>query len=80
LEYEVGGWRKVCNEELCNLHSSPNIIRVMKSKRIRWVGHVARMGDIRNAYKILVGNLQKRDHLEDLVIGGMIILEQILKK
>jgi len=70
----------VCNEELCNLHSSPNIIRVMKSKRIRWVGHVARMGDIRNAYKILVGNLQKRDHLEDLVIGGMIILEQILKK
>jgi hypothetical protein len=43
------------NEELHNLYSSPSIIRVMKSRRMRWTGHVARMGEKRNAYRILVG-------------------------
>jgi hypothetical protein len=42
------------NEELCNLYASPNIIRVIKSKRMKWVGHVACIGEVRNAYKILV--------------------------
>jgi hypothetical protein len=42
-------------EELHNLYSSPNIIIMIKSRRIRWVGHVARMGETRNAYRILVG-------------------------
>jgi hypothetical protein len=42
------------NEELHNLYSSPSIIRIIKSRRIRWVGHVARMGEKRNAYRILV--------------------------
>jgi hypothetical protein len=41
----TGGWRKLHNEELRDLHSSPRIIRIMKSKRMRWVGHVARIGE-----------------------------------
>jgi hypothetical protein len=51
----TGGWRKLHNEELHNLYSSPNIIRMIKSRRMRWVGHVARMGAKRNACRILVG-------------------------
>jgi hypothetical protein len=43
------------NEELRDLYSSPSIIRIMKSMRMRWAGHVARMGEKRNAYRILVG-------------------------
>jgi hypothetical protein len=55
--YEVtGGWRKLHNEELHNLYSFPSIIRIIKSRRMRWAGHVARMGEKRNAYRILVGN------------------------
>jgi hypothetical protein len=51
----IGGWRKLHNEELHNLYCSPSIIRITKLRRMRWVGHVARMGEKRNAYKILVG-------------------------
>jgi hypothetical protein len=51
----TGGWRKLRNEELHNLYSSPSIIRMIKSRTIRWAGHVARMGEKRNTYKILVG-------------------------
>jgi hypothetical protein len=50
----IGGWRKLHNERLHNLHFSPNIIRMMKSRRLRWTGHVGRMGQKRNAYRILV--------------------------
>jgi hypothetical protein len=52
---ETGGWRKLLNEELHNLYSSPSIIRMLKSIRMRWAGHVARMGENMNAYKILLG-------------------------
>jgi hypothetical protein len=48
-------WRKLHNEELHNLCSSPNIIRAIKSRKMRWAGHVAQMGKTRNTYKILVG-------------------------
>jgi hypothetical protein len=51
----TGYWRKLHNEELHNLYSSPNIIRMIKSRRMRWAEHVARMGETRNAYRILVG-------------------------
>jgi hypothetical protein len=51
----VGGWRRLHNEELHNLYASTNIIRVIKSRRMRWAGHVAHIGEIRNTYKILVG-------------------------
>jgi hypothetical protein len=47
-------WRNLHNEELHNLYSSPNIIRMIASRRLRWAGHVARMGETRNAYRILV--------------------------
>jgi hypothetical protein len=50
----AGGWRILHNEELHNLYSSPNIIRVIESRRMRCAGHVGRFGEIRNAYKILV--------------------------
>jgi hypothetical protein len=51
----TGEWRKLHNKELHDLYSSPSISRIMKSRRMRWAGHVARMGDNRNAYKLLVG-------------------------
>jgi hypothetical protein len=51
----MGDWRKLHNEELHKLYSSQNIIIMVKSKRMRWAEHVARMGETRNAYKILVG-------------------------
>jgi hypothetical protein len=50
----TGGWRKLHNEELHNLYCSPSIIRMITSRRMRWLGHVARMGEKRNAYRILV--------------------------
>jgi hypothetical protein len=51
-----GGWRKLHNEELHNVYSSPSIIRMIKSRRMRWAGHVARAKETRNSYRILVGN------------------------
>ena len=49
------GWKKLHNEELNNLYCSPNIVRVIKSRRIRWAGNVARMGNSRGLYGVLVG-------------------------
>jgi hypothetical protein len=49
----TGGWRKLHNEELHNLYTSPSIIRMVKSRGIRWSGHVARMGEKRNIYRLL---------------------------
>jgi hypothetical protein len=48
-EEVAGGWRRLHNEELHNIHASPDIIRMIKSKRMRWVGHVARTEEMRNA-------------------------------
>jgi hypothetical protein len=57
---ETGVWRKVHNEELHIMYSSSNIIRMIKPRRMRWTGHVARMGEKRNAYRILVGKPEVR--------------------
>jgi hypothetical protein len=51
----TGEWRKLHNEELRDLYSSPSIIRISKLRRMRWAGHVARMREKRNAYRLLVG-------------------------
>jgi hypothetical protein len=52
---EDGSWRKLHNDELHSLYSSQNIVRVIKSRRMRWAGHVARMGEGRGVYRVLVG-------------------------
>ena len=53
-------WRRLHNEELNDLYSSPNIVRVIKSRRMRWVGHVGRMGEDRGVYRVLVGKPEGR--------------------
>jgi hypothetical protein len=57
---EVTEWRKLHNEEIHNLYSSPDIIRQVKSRRMRWAGHVTRMGEERKVYKVLVGKPEGR--------------------
>ena len=52
----TGEWRRLHNEELNDLYTLPNILRVIKSRRMRWAGHVARMGEERGMYRVLVGN------------------------
>jgi hypothetical protein len=71
---ETGGWRKLHNDELHNLYSSPSIIRIIKSKRMKWAGHVARMRANRNACK------KERDHWEDQDVGRWKILKWILER
>jgi len=56
----TGEWRKLHNEELNNLYSSPNIVRVIKPRRMRWVGYVAHMGEGRGVYRVLVGKPERR--------------------
>jgi hypothetical protein len=67
----MGEWWKLHNEELHNLYPSPDIIRQVKSRRMRWVGHVARMGEERKSQ-------EERDHLEDQGIDGRMRSECIL--
>jgi len=60
---EMGEWRRLHNEELNDLYCSPNILRVIKSRRMRWAGHVARMGEDRGVYRVLVGKPEGRRSL-----------------
>jgi len=61
------------NEELNDLYFSPNIVRVTKSRRMRWAGHVVRMGEVRGVYRVLVGKPEGRNHWGDLGVDGWII-------
>jgi hypothetical protein len=76
----TGEWRKLHTEELSDLYSLPNIVRVVKSRRMRCVGCVARMGERRGVYMVLWGNLRVRDHLEDPGIDGRILLRWTFRK
>ena len=76
----TGESRKLHNEELSDLYSLPNIVRVVKSRRMRWAGHVARMGEGRGVHRVLVGNLRERDHWGDPDVDGRIILRRNFRK
>ena len=67
-------WRKLHKEKLNDLYSSPSIFRVIKSRRMRWAGHVARMGDSRVVYRVLVGKPERKNHLRDPFVDGRILL------
>ena len=59
----TGEWRKLHNKELKDLYCSPNIFRVIKPRRMRWAGHVARMGERRGVYRVLVGKPEGKSPL-----------------
>jgi hypothetical protein len=73
-------WRKLHNEELNYVYSSPKIVWVIKSRIMRWTGHVARTGKRRSVHRVLVGKLRERDHLGDQGVDGSIRLRWIFRK
>jgi len=76
----TGDWRRLHNKELNDLYCSPNIVQVIKLRRMRWAGHVARMGVVRECIGSSWGNLRERDHCEDLRLDGWIILGWICRR
>jgi len=76
----TGEWRRLHKEELNDLYSSPNIVRVKKSRRMRWVGHVARVGEERGCIGSWCGNRREGDHCGDLGVDGGIILGWISRR
>jgi hypothetical protein len=79
-EEVTGEWRKLHNEDLNGLYSLPNILRVIKSRRLRLVAHVARMGEGRVVYRFLVESLRERDSWGDRGVDGSLMLGCIFKK
>jgi hypothetical protein len=75
---EDGSWRKLHNDELHSLYSSPNIVRVIKSRRMRWAGHVERMRREAVFTGFWLGGPKAIDHLQDLGVGGRITLRWTL--
>jgi hypothetical protein len=69
----TGEWRKLHNEELHDLYSSPKILQVIKSRIMRREGHIVRMGEERGVYRVWWGNLKEREHWGDPGVGGRII-------
>jgi hypothetical protein len=75
-----GEWIKLHNEELNDLYTSPNIVRVIKPRRMRWAGNVARMEERRDIYSVLVGKAEGKRPLGDLAVNGRIVLRWIFRK
>jgi len=75
-----GEWRRSHNEELNDLYSSPNIVRVIKLRKMRWAGHVARVGEERGCIGSWWGSRRERDHWGDLGVDGWIILRMDLQE
>ena len=78
-EKVTGEWRKLHNEERNDMYSSPNSVRVIKSRRMRWAGHVARMGERRDVYRVLVGKPGGKRSLGNPGLYGKIILRWIFR-
>jgi len=76
----TGEWRRLQNEELNDLYSSPNIVRVIKLRRMRWAGHVARMREERGRMESWWGNRMEKDNWGDLGVDGWIILGWISRR
>jgi hypothetical protein len=76
----TGEWRKLHNEELNYLYSLPNIVRVVKLRRMRWAGYVVHMGQERGVHRVLVGKPEGKSHWGDPDIDGRIILRWIFRK
>ena len=76
----TGEWRRLHNDELNDSYSSPNIVRVIKSRKMRWTGHVARMGEESGVYRVLLGKPEGRRPLGDLGVDGWIILGWISRR
>jgi len=76
----TGDWRRLHYEELNDLYSSPNFVRVIKSRRMRWAGHVARMDEEREVYSVLVGKPGEGDQWGDLGLDVWIILGWISRR
>jgi len=75
-----GEWRKLHNEELNDLYSSPNFIGVIKSRKMKWSGRIERIGRGKVRARLWWGNLTERDHLENPGVDGRIILRWIFRK
>jgi hypothetical protein len=75
----TGGWKKWLKEELHNLYFLPNLIRMIKSRIMRWAGYVGYMGEMRTT-KFWLESLMGTDHLEDVGIDGRIMIKWILEK
>jgi hypothetical protein len=78
--YSIGKWRKLHNEELNGLYSVPSIVRVIKSRRMRWAGHVARMGEGRGVYRVLVGKPEGKRPWGEPGVDGRIMLGWIFQQ